>query len=246
SPIEPEWLLDLFPDRVTERTSVEWNRKAERVEGASALLFGGLAMEEGRDGPVDADQAARLLAEKAVEAGVGRFAEPDDVAELTTRLAFAAEHSSVPPPAGDDVNLALVSLCNGLRSFAELKEAAGRGGLERALLSRLDARASRELREVAPEKIRLPGGRFVRVRYAAGRPPWISSRLQDFFGMRETPRVARGAVPLVVHLLAPNQRPVQTTSDLAGFWTRLYPQVRRELRRRYPRHSWPEYPVGGE
>jgi ATP-dependent helicase HrpB len=66
--------------------------------------------------------------------------------------------------------------------------------------------------------------------------------LQDFFGMKDTPRLARGKVPLVVHLLAPNQRPVQTTTDLAGFWERLYPQVRRELSRRYPRHFWPEKP----
>jgi ATP-dependent helicase HrpB len=68
--------------------------------------------------------------------------------------------------------------------------------------------------------------------------------LQDFFGMRETPAVARGAVPLVLLLLAPNQRPVQTTSDLAGFWQRLYPQVRKELARRYPKHAWPEDPLG--
>jgi ATP-dependent helicase HrpB len=66
--------------------------------------------------------------------------------------------------------------------------------------------------------------------------------LQDFFGMSETPRLARGAVPVVARLLAPNQRPVQTTTDLAGFWARLYPQVRRELSRRYPRHKWPEDP----
>src|ERR1035438_1369596 len=72
----------------------------------------------------------------------------------------------------------------------------------------------------------------------------LASRLQDFFGMRETPRIANGKVPLVVHLLAPNQRPVQTTSDLAGFWQRLYPQVRRELSRRYPKHAWPENPYG--
>jgi ATP-dependent helicase HrpB len=67
--------------------------------------------------------------------------------------------------------------------------------------------------------------------------------LQDFFGLKETPRVARGQVPIVLHLLAPNQRPVQMTSDLAGFWQRLYPQVRRELSRRYPRHKWPENPL---
>src|ERR1700680_1057852 len=63
-----------------------------------------------------------------------------------------------------------------------------------------------------------------------------------FYSLRETPRVGRGRTPLVVHLLAPNQRPVQTTTDLAGFWERLYPQVRRELSRRYPKHSWPEQP----
>ncbi|HWD99848.1 MAG TPA: ATP-dependent helicase C-terminal domain-containing protein, partial [Bryobacteraceae bacterium] len=61
--------------------------------------------------------------------------------------------------------------------------------------------------------------------------------------MTETPRVARGTVPVVVHLLAPNHRPVQMTTDLAGFWQRLYPQLRRELGRRYPKHAWPEQPV---
>jgi ATP-dependent helicase HrpB len=115
--------------------------------------------------------------------------------------------------------------------------------LERALLELLPPGGGRLLAEVAPERIRLPGGRQVRVRYARNQTPWVASRLQDFFGMQDTPRVARGTVPVVVHLLAPNQRPVQTTTDLAGFWERLYPQVRRELSRRYPRHAWPERPV---
>jgi ATP-dependent helicase HrpB len=81
------------------------------------------------------------------------------------------------------------------------------------------------------------------VHYEPGQPPWIESRLQDFFGMRQTPAVARGAVPVVVRLLAPNNRPVQMTTDLAGFWERLYPQLRRELGRRYPKHKWPEEPM---
>jgi ATP-dependent helicase HrpB len=99
------------------------------------------------------------------------------------------------------------------------------------------------LEAVAPSHIRLPGGRQVKVHYERAQPPWIASRLQDFFGMRQSPAVARGAQPLVIHLLAPNQRPVQMTSDLAGFWERLYPQVRRELSRRYPKHKWPEDPI---
>jgi ATP-dependent helicase HrpB len=96
------------------------------------------------------------------------------------------------------------------------------------------------LRDNAPRTLRLKAGRQVKIHYQPGKTPWIASRLQDFFGMDETPRLGPRRVPVVLHLLAPNQRPVQTTTDLAGFWQRLYPQVRRELMRRYPRHAWPE------
>lgn len=95
----------------------------------------------------------------------------------------------------------------------------------------------------APERVAIRGRRAVEVQYERGKSPWIASRLQDFFGMREGPRIAGGRVALVLHLLAPNQRPVQVTSDLAGFWERHYAQVRRELSRRYPRHAWPEDPL---
>jgi ATP-dependent helicase HrpB len=98
---------------------------------------------------------------------------------------------------------------------------------------------------MAPERVALARGRQVRVRYEAGKTPHVASRLQDFFGMREGPKVAGGRVSLVLQLLAPNQRPVQVTTDLAGFWSRHYPQVRRELGRRYPRHAWPEDPLKG-
>jgi ATP-dependent helicase HrpB len=240
STIRPEWLLDLFPERVRERSSVEWNRKAERVEATSALLFEGLVIEESRGAAPDPVAARSLLAEKAFEAGIARFADPE---EFLARVAFAAGHSSLPPLGEEDVRAAVVSLCRDRRSFAELEAAAAGGALERALLQLLPPGAARLLAEVAPERIRLAAGRQVRARYARNQTPWVASRLQDFFGMRDTPRVARGTVPLVVHLLAPNQRPVQTTTDLAGFWERLYPQLRRELSRRYPRHPWPERPV---
>jgi len=243
SAIEPGWLVDLFPHRVSERSTVEWNRKAERVEAASALLFDGLAIEESRGGPLDASRAAELLAGKAREAGVERLADKDELEAFLARVSFASKHSALPELNAADVETALAALCQGLRSFPEVKAAAGHGGIERALLRRLPPGAARVLGEVAPERIRLPGGRQAPVHYERNQAPWVASRLQDFFGMRETPLVARGKVPLVVHLLAPNQRPVQTTTDLSGFWERLYPQVRRELSRRYPRHKWPEQPL---
>ena len=239
SGIEPGWLLDLFPDRVREITRVEWNRAAGRVESVSALLFGEIAIQESRGAP-DPEAAARLLVQKALEAGIGRFASVEEVDAFLARAWFASQHGSVPALGPEAIEGALRQMAAGLKSFAEL-EAAGRdGGLLRALEQQLPPAARRLLDEIAPERIRLERGRQVRVHYEAHQPPWIASRLQDFFGMRETPTVGRGAVPLVVRLLAPNQRPVQVTSDLAGFWQRLYPQVRKELARRYPKHDWPE------
>jgi ATP-dependent helicase HrpB len=233
-PIQPEWLIDLFPDRVCERSGVEWNRAAERVDATSALLYDALVIQETRSGSPDPEQAAALLAERALELGVSRFIDKDQLDEFVARVSFASEHAAV---GKIDIDSAFRELCQGRKSFAELRSAAP------SMIAMLEQRANPKLlNEVAPARVRLPSGRQAQIHYASGKPPWVASRLQDFFGMRETPRIANGKVPLVVHLLAPNQRPVQTTSDLAGFWERLYPQVRRELSRRYPKHAWPENP----
>ena len=241
SAIEPEWLFDLFPDHVREVTRVEWNRARERVEALNALMFGDIAIEQRPSAP-DPQASGALLAQKALEVGLVRFADPGEWNGFLARVAFAAEHASIPRLGPADGEAALRSLACGLNSFAELDRAARDRGLLRAVEQRLPPQSRRLLEEVAPERIRLPSGRQVRVNYETDRPPWIASRLQDFFGMTETPVIARGAVPLVVHLLAPNHRPVQMTTDLAGFWRRLYPRVRRELARRYPKHAWPEDP----
>jgi ATP-dependent helicase HrpB len=229
--IEPDWLID----KMTERSGVEWNRAAERVDAVSALMYESLVIEETRSGAPDPDQAAALLFERAIEAGIERFVDRDEFDQCLARIAFASEHASIPKA---DVVDAFRELCRGLKSFAELKSVGG------SLIATLEQRAGAKLlNDVAPSRIRLPGGRQTKVNYEAGKPPWIASRLQDFFGLRETPRIANGQVALVVHLLAPNKRPVQTTTDLSGFWQRLYPQVRRELSRRYPKHAWPEDPL---
>jgi ATP-dependent helicase HrpB len=239
SAIEPEWLLDLFPDRLRETEQLEWNRAAERVEAATSLMFDEIAIET-RRAPPDPEAAGGLLAKKAVEAGLARFADPEELDAFLERSRFAAQHAAIPAP---DPEAALRALAVGMKSFAELEAATRNGGLVRALEQQLAPASRRLLEEVAPARLRLARGREVKVHYEANQPPWIASRLQDFFGMRQTPTVARGAVPLVVRLLAPNQRPVQMTSDLAGFWQRLYPQLRKELGRRYPKHSWPENPL---
>lgn len=227
--IEPEWLLDHFPDRMEESSRVIWNRDTERVEKVNALLYDKLVIQESR-GTATEEEAAELLAQKAFEAGIEHFVEREALEGFLARMAFAG----LEPPNLLDV---LRDLCWGLQSFSDLKNAS------RNFIPLLEEKSNmRLLNEIAPLSVRLRNGRQTKVHYRGGQPPWISSRLQDFFGMQDTPRIGSNKTPLVVHLLAPNHRAVQTTSDLAGFWKNLYPQIRRELMRRYPKHEWPENP----
>ena len=243
SKVQPEWLIDLFPDQIVETSGLEWNKSEERVDARSSLVYDGLTIEESRSGEVDAESAAQLLATKALEAGMPKFVGEDIWHGLRARLSFASAHLSLPPMDDDFLRPLIEKSAYGLKSFSELKSVLADGGLLRTVLQGFPNDVARRFEDFAPERLRLPSGRTAKVEYADGQPPWVASKLQDFFGLKETPRVAGGRVPVVVHLLAPNKRPVQMTSDLAGFWQRLYPEVRRELSRRYPRHDWPEDPL---
>jgi ATP-dependent helicase HrpB len=228
--IEPGWLIDQFPDRVREASRVSWNSSTERIEAVSLLLYDELVIEESRGVKPEPEAAADLLARKAADAGIDCFVDRDQLDQFLSRVEFAGFEQP-------DLHQTLRELSFGLLSFADLKVAA------RNFILLLEQKVgSRRLNQVAPESLRLQSGRQTKIHYEHGKTPWIASRLQDFFGMRETPRIGEGKTPLVIHLLAPNHRAVQTTTDLAGFWERLYPQVRRELMRRYPKHAWPERP----
>lgn len=240
SAVEPEWLLDLLPERLAERTEVRFDARAGRVEEISTLSWDGLVLHESRK-PATGPEAERVLAEAAQAAGPAAFCDPEELAAWRARVAFAARYLEDLPPVDDDaVRAALAELCRGRRSLGELRSAEG-GGLVGWLRARLEPRQRAAVERLAPERVEV-NGRRLRVMWEPGREPWVESRLQDFFGLAEGPRVGDGRVPLVLHLLAPSRRPVQVTTDLAGFWERHYPKVRRELMRRYPKHAWPEDP----
>ena len=190
------------------------------------------------------DGTAEVLFREAVTAWEQVF--PSDDAALTSFLNRASclrewlpelELPDVDHAALEDV---LRGFCQSVLSFAELKSArwidAVKGRFDWQQLSAIDREA--------PEKLPLPNGRQQRLEYEAGRPPILAVKIQDAFGLTETPRVARGRVPVLLHLLAPNNRPQQITDDLASFWKNGYPQVRKDLRGRYPKHDWPENPLG--
>jgi len=239
--IEPEWLLDLYPDRIADVDRRTFNPETARVEQTSGLAYGGLLLDA-RTTPAPPDEeTARLLADAALAGGIERLPGGDGIPALLERIAFIRR--SVPDAPLPDVDArgvaALVRLaCVGRVGFADLT--APGSDLTAAVLASLPPEARRALETLAPARITLGNGRSVTVHYEAAAPPWIESRLQDFFGTSAVPAIAGGRVPLTVHLLAPNGRAVQVTRDLPGFWRQHYPALRRELGRRYPKHAWPE------
>ncbi len=241
--IDPEWLVDLFSETIEEQEELHFDSERGRVVGRSELRYGGLVIEASKLQHLPA-AASKILADAALDAGIEQFiggAESGQkLQSLAARTAFAATiDPAIPVIDAELAGSILIDLCDGLSSFAELRRADLWAHLEarvRAVGDRLD--------RIAPTHVSLPSGRRVAIHYSPdpSETPSIASRLQDFFGAEQGPRIADGRLALVLHLLAPNRRDVQVTTDLAGFWERHYPALRRALMRRYPRHAWPENP----
>ena len=160
---------------------------------------------------------ARLLAEHVPELGLGPF-DQNRLAEV------------------------LAGQCPGLTSFAALRKVDWVAALE----GNLPWDARQALEREAPERIQVPSGYRARLDYQAQGPPILAVRIQDMFGTTDTPTIARGRVQVLLHLLAPNMRPAAITQDLPHFWREVYPEVRKQLRGRYPKHAWPEDPLSAK
>lgn len=228
---EADWLLDAFPERLEDVDELAFNPSAGRVERRSEIRYDGLVLDASR-GPADAadPRVAVLLAEAL------RDRPLDEVpARLLARLAFLRRHRPDLDLPEDLLGPLLAGACRGRATLREVQDVDWPGALRQAF----PPETLRLLDAWAPEAIQLPKGRPTKVHYEDD-PPWIASRLQDFWGLKKTPAVAGGAVPLVLHLLAPNMRALQVTTDLAGFWQRVYKDLRPSLSRRYPKHHWPE------
>lgn len=234
-----DWLFELYPDMIEMSDQLVWKPTSELVELVSRIAAGSVVIDEERKPAPPSDEASALLL-AALRSRTPPWHEADERARmLLHRLELLRRElpdAGIPEVGVAVLEGALERICMGRTRLSELAEvdlaSEVLGVLEGPLRSLVD-------REV-PERITLPGGRTLAVNYEAGKPPWVESRIQDFFGMARTPTLCRGRVPLTVHLLAPNQRAVQVTTDLAGFWERHYAGIRRELCRRYPRHPWPE------
>lgn len=241
--VERSWLDELGTH---ERTRLRFDPGRQAVVASRQELFEDLVLAEHPGALDDPERTAALLAEAAAaEPAAALDLDDPDYLSLRERLACLADWCpDLELPGADEPDLLalLPQLCLGRRSFAELR----RVSLADELAGRLTHEQRQALERLAPERLQVPSGSRLALTYERGRPPVLAVRIQEMFGCRETPRVAGGRVPVLLHLLAPNLRPQQVTDDLAGFWERTYPLVRKELRRRYSKHAWPEDPLAAE
>jgi ATP-dependent helicase HrpB len=241
SAVEAAWLAELFPGAVRETRELVFDPDRARVVARIRTCYQDLVLAERVGTDVDRAAAGAVLAAHVAtldpssllgDAGRALLARLEFLGRAMPELGWPTDPRALAAEA-------LSALCVGRASLAELGEA-DLGAAIRGLLAPAQRAA---LAREAPTEYRLPSGRTTAVRYPPDRSPAVAARIQELFGLTTTPRLAAGRVPLVFELLAPNQRPVQVTDDLASFWRTTYPEVRRQLRGRYPKHAWPDDPL---
>jgi len=233
SGIEPEWLIELYEDRIREIAEVTFDEARGEVRGVSKMLYDSLAIAESQGFDENDPCVAALLFDAIRARGFRSLAPEGALDRFLARVRFSAlQDASIRAPSEEDVARIVREMCAGKTRLRDLEE------IDLLSLLRAQVAVWSRIDELSPERVTLASGRVTKIEYEDGKPPWIASYLQDFFGMKTSPRAGR--VPIVLHLLAPNKRAVQVTTDLAGFWHRHYPTIRKELMRKYPRHAWPE------
>lgn len=247
APIREEEIEALFGDRMKEEISCAWDKRALRVVSVVRRKLGEMTLSE-RPRPPATDEdlaaAARALLDGVRQKGVDLLPGwTDDARRLRARMAFVhrvlGAESGWPAVTDEAVLGALAGFVGGMMKWDDLASVSMTAVLDALLASA--GRDRRALDRLAPARMEVPSGSHMTIRYE-GDEPTVEVRLQECFGLMETPRVADGRVPIVMTLLSPAQRPVQVTKDLAGFWRSAYQLVRKDLRGRYPRHYWPEDP----
>lgn len=236
--VEASWL------ETTQRTVCTFDAERKGVVEAVEQVYGALVLHRALSPSIsDPAAASAMLAEAAAAAPERALKITPAVEGWLARVRWLSDALPELELPELDLSVLVADWSVGRRSFAELRKM----DLLAALKGRLSWKQQETLRREAPTHYTLPTGKRVGLRYeAAGQAPVLAARIQQLFGLEATPRIARGTVALQVHLLAPNNRPAQVTTDLAGFWRGSYGEVRRELRGRYPKHSWPEDPVGAK
>ena len=235
-----------FADDIAHVDVVAWDSRAAAVLAQRQERFGALVLRTAELANADPDEIAAAMASGVRALGLAALPWDDQAQALRARIGFLRRH--LPHESWPDFSDAALTaaldtwLTPYLAGMARAAHLA-RLDLSAILAARLDHRQRARLDSGAPTHVSLPSGVRVRLRYGEGDLPILAVKLQSLFGCIDTPRVAFGAVPVLVHILSPAQRPIQVTQDLRGFWMRTYVDVKKELKGRYPRQAWPDDPL---
>jgi ATP-dependent helicase HrpB len=243
APIDRQEIDASFGTDIVAEDTVEWDAGAGAVLAVRRERLGAIVLHEGAQRTVDPDASAQAIID-ALRRGDLSLPWSESARRLRDRVAFLRTLDSAWP---DLSELTLVAQLDewlrphlaGVRRRTQVEQLP----MHDLLLGLLTWEQRRQLDELAPTHLVVPTGSRIPVDYADQRTPSIAVRLQEMFGLADTPRVAGGRVPVTLHLLSPAYRPVQVTRDLAGFWRSSYFDVRKDLRGRYPKHEWPEDPL---
>jgi ATP-dependent helicase HrpB len=245
APLDPARLRRDFPARFVERDVVHWDEAAQRLQARREQRFDRIVLDVRPAGRVDPELAADALTEAVAARGLDALPWTDALRQWRERVRCLREwQPALGLPDLSDATL-LDTRGDWLRPMLRGKtrlDAVEAHAFRDALQARTDWAQRQALDTLAPASIAVPSGQVRPITYAHGAAPVLAVKLQELFGLADTPRIADGRVPLTLHLLSPGGKPLQVTQDLRGFWDRTYPEVRKEMKGRYPRHPWPDDP----
>ncbi|MDZ4851599.1 MAG: ATP-dependent helicase HrpB [Pirellulaceae bacterium] len=240
SEIDESW-LDV--ELIQERDELFFHPTQQQVVARRRILWDDLVLAETPVAIEDRVEAAQILHAAAVDAWHAVFpADDKELQSLIQRcqwLRSVAPEIDLPDFSPTALSQICLEMCEHHRSFSELKKARWYDWV----VSKFSSPQLQSLNREAPERINVPSGSSIRLEYELGKSPVLAVKIQEVFSWTSTPRLAMGRVPILFHLLAPNMRPQQITDDLESFWSVGYAMVKKDLKRRYPKHSWPEDPT---
>jgi ATP-dependent helicase HrpB len=237
-----EEVMQLAGGRIVSIDEIAWDHDTARVVTRRAARLGAIVVEERSLSNPDPELVRSALIDGVRDSGLDALAWSDDARSIRARIAFLHGVDSAWPDVSDQALLDSLDAWLGhqLGGAHRLSDIRVSG---RALLALVPGPLRTRFDTLAPERLEVPTGSKIAVDYSDPAKPVLAVRLQEVFGLTETPRLAGGKVPVVMHLLSPAYRPMQVTSDLASFWKSGYFEVRKDLRGRYPKHHWPEDPL---
>jgi ATP-dependent helicase HrpB len=245
APVDPTELEKHLAARVRAVQEVIWNERQAAVIARRERRLGALVLSGGPLADADPELLRRAMLTGARQLGLDSLPWTRDLRDWQARV-LSLRHWF---PADGWPDLSDVRLAGHLDDWLEpwldgitRREHLQRLDLAAALHGLVDGRLRARLNELAPTQLLVPSGSRLRLQYVPGESPVLAVKLQELFGLVDTPCIADGRIPITLHLLSPAQRPIQVTQDLRGFWERTYAEIRKELKGRYPKHPWPDDP----